>query len=95
MADLISHVFVEYGSTKYLVSKMAFWVEIFFLACFYCMPVTWIDVNLLRWSVIDIKSGLILSMACRLYGTKPLPEPVLIYCQLNPQEQSSVDIPSK
>ena len=29
-------------------------------------------------------------MACHLYGTKPLPEPVLIYCQLDPWQQTPV-----
>ena len=26
-------------------------------------------------------------MACRLFGAKPLSQPMLGYCQLNPQEQ--------
>ena len=34
-------------------------------------------------------------MACRLFGTKPLPEPMLTYCQLDPWEQTSVEIESK
>ena len=29
-------------------------------------------------------------MACRLFGTKPLPEPMMAYCQLDSQEQISV-----
>ena len=29
-------------------------------------------------------------MACRLFGAKPLPEPMLTYCQLDPREQFSV-----
>ena len=29
-------------------------------------------------------------MACRLHGTKPLLEPMLGYCRLDPQEQTSV-----
>ena len=29
-------------------------------------------------------------MACRLFGDKPLPEPMLIYCQLDPWEETSV-----
>ena len=33
-------------------------------------------------------------MACRLYGAKPLPEPVLIYCQLNSFEHISVKFES-
>ena len=28
-------------------------------------------------------------MACRLVGTKPSPEPMLAYCQLDPWEQIS------
>ena len=31
-------------------------------------------------------------MACRLLGTKPLPEPMLAYCQLASWEQISVKI---
>ena len=29
-------------------------------------------------------------MACRLFGAKPLPEPMMTYCQLDPKEQTSV-----
>ena len=29
-------------------------------------------------------------MACRLFGAKPLPEPMLAYCQLDHWEQISV-----
>ena len=31
-------------------------------------------------------------MACRLDGAKPLPEPMLDYCLLDPEEQSSMII---
>ena len=31
------------------------------------------------WALVQI-------MACRLFGAKPLPEPMLIYCQFDPQE---------
>ena len=34
-------------------------------------------------------------MACRLLGAKPLPEPMLIYCQFYPKEQTSVKFESK
>ena len=34
-------------------------------------------------------------MTCNLYGTKPLPEPILTYYQLNPQEHTSVNFQSK
>ena len=29
-------------------------------------------------------------MPCNLYGTIPLPEPMLTYCQMDPYEQTSV-----
>ena len=32
-------------------------------------------------------SVLLQVMACRLFGARPLPEPLLMYCQLDPQEQ--------
>ena len=34
-------------------------------------------------------------MACRLFGAKPLPEPMLIYCKLDLAEQTSVKFGSK
>ena len=30
-------------------------------------------------------------MACRLFGAKPFPEPMLVYCQLDSWEQVSVE----
>ena len=36
-------------------------------------------------------SALVQIMACRLFGAKPLPEPVLTYCQLVPWEQTSMN----
>ena len=35
-------------------------------------------------------SALVQIMACRLFGAKPLPEPMLTYCRLDPSEQTSV-----
>ena len=35
------------------------------------------------WALVQI-------MACRLFGTKPLPEPMMTYCQLDSWEQISV-----
>ena len=35
-------------------------------------------------------SAMVQVMTCRLFGVKPLPEPMLIYCQLDPLEQISV-----
>ena len=34
-------------------------------------------------------------MACRLFGVKPLPEPMLTYCQWDPLEQTSVKFESR
>ena len=36
-------------------------------------------------------SALVRVIACRLFGAKPLPEPMLTYCQLDPWEQTSVN----
>ena len=51
---------------------------------------TVMDKSLLRWgrlSHICIRLTLVQIMACRLFGAKPLSEPMLTYCQLNTQEQ--------
>ena len=42
-----------------------------------------------------IGSALVQIMACRLFGAKPLSEPVLSHSQLDPQEQTSVKFESK
>ena len=40
-------------------------------------------------------SALVQIMACHLFGAKPLPDPILTYCLLEPQEQTLVKIKSK
>ena len=40
-------------------------------------------------------SKLVQVMACRLFGAKSLPELMLTYCQLDPEEQTSVKFKSK
>ena len=40
-------------------------------------------------------SSLVQIMACHLFGTKPLSQPILYYCQLDPKEQTSVKLHSK
>ena len=40
-------------------------------------------------------SALVQVMACRLFGAKPLPEPMLAYCQLDSWEQISVKFESE
>ena len=44
-----------------------------------------------RWT----GSALVQVMACRLFGTKPLPEPMLNYYQFNPQQQTSAKLEPK
>ena len=44
-----------------------------------------------RWT----RSAMVQVMACPLFGVKPLPEPMLTYCQLDPKEQTSVKFESK
>ena len=41
------------------------------------------------------RSALFRVMACRLFGTKPLPEPILAYCQSDTWEQISVKFQSE
>ena len=38
-----------------------------------------------RWTV----SALVQVVVCRLFGAKPLPEPMVTHCQLDPYEQTS------
>ena len=39
--------------------------------------------------------ALVQVMACRLFGPKPLPEPMLAYCKLDPKQQTWVKLESK
>ena len=41
------------------------------------------------------ESSLVRVMACHLFGAKPLPEPMLVYCQLDYWEQVSVKFESE
>ena len=43
------------------------------------------DANTRQWG----SSSLVGVMVCRLFGAKPLPEPMRLYCQFNPKEQHS------
>ena len=40
-------------------------------------------------------SVLLQVITCRLIGAKPLPEPMLTYCQLDPSEQTAMNFESK
>ena len=61
--------------------------------CFHCGASEWL-VNSSPPSVIYLRqwimSALVKIMACHLGGAKPLSEPMLRYCKLDPQEQTSV-----
>ena len=53
---------------------------------------------ILRWTSLNLtddKSALAQVMAWCLFGTKPLPEPMLAYCQLNSWEQISMKFESE
>ena len=41
-----------------------------------------------HWTVL----ALVKIMACRLFGSKPLSKPMLVYCQLDPWEQTLLKI---
>ena len=41
------------------------------------------------------ESALLQIMACRLFRTRPLSEPMLVYCHLDPNEQTSMKFESK
>ena len=43
----------------------------------------------------SIGSALVQVMACRLFGAKPIPEPIRPCCQLDPWEQTSMQFESK
>ena len=53
-----------------------------------------IKVNSLRpsdaYMLPQPRTALVEIMACRLFGAKPLSEPMLEYCQFDPWEQTSV-----
>ena len=40
----------------------------------------------------EIRLPLVETMACHLFGTKPLSVPLLIYCRLNHQENNAVNL---
>ena len=56
----------------------------------YCMSVIthWGRVTYMRQQT---RSSLVQIMACRLFGPKPLSEPMLSHCQLDSKEQTSVN----
>ena len=59
------------------------------LPCYYSSPP--IATYMRQWT----GSALVQVMACCLFGTKPLPEPMLVYCQLYSWEQISVKFKSE
>ena len=49
-----------------------------------CVRVWWVCVCVRQWT----ESSLVHMMACHLFGTKALSEPMLTYCQLDPYERN-------
>ena len=44
---------------------------------------------------IEVGSSLVHVMACHLFSAKPLPEPLLIYCHVDTQEEISMEFKPK
>ena len=58
------------------------------LLCFHFSLTAWgLVAHICLWT----GSSLVPVMACCLFGTKPLPEPMLVYCPLDPKEQTLPD----
>ena len=55
---------------------------------FHCLKSEHHAEHMFQW----IRSALVQIMACRLFGAKPLSKPMVGYCQLDPQEQTSVKL---
>ena len=69
-------------------------VNNFSCRCFFYVCVLVFDINsfppcaayMRKW----IRSSLVHVTACHLFGTKPSPEPMMTFCEMDPQEQTSV-----
>ena len=57
--------------------------------CFNSSPPS--TVYMRQWT----RSAMVQVMTCRLFGATPLPGPILTYCQLDPQEETSMKIELK
>ena len=61
-------------------------VKMTIFLCFNSLPPSAVYTCMRQWN----GSAVVQVMACRLFGAKPLPEPMLTYFQLNPYEQTTV-----
>ena len=61
-------------------------VKMTIFLCFNSLPPSAVYTCMRQWN----GSAVVQAMACRLFGAKPLPEPMLTYFQLNPYEQTTV-----
>ena len=50
----------------------------------------WSDTNMHQYNIPTLENQLAWENVCRLFGAKPLSEPMLPYCQLHPAEHISV-----
>ena len=93
--------FAEYSWKVYQNLKSAQIYSSYKGSCTNLMCLQYVDIEdtkvlyFLPWYTVElverIWSALFLQlMACCLFGIKPLPEPMLTYCYLHPQEQISV-----
>ena len=82
---------------KYFHDNFSHWCLSFFLYNCPLMNVTGLNSSppsaayMRQWTV----STSVQVMACRLFGVKPLPEPMLAYCHVDPREQISVKFKSE
>ena len=69
----------------------------------YILSNTWLTLNTVNSAITPCAaymrqrtgSALVRIMACRLFGAKPLPEPMLLFHQLDPKEKTSVKFETK
>ena len=84
--------------TEWLKNCSVCFIDLLFRCglCLHAIAKYWSDLTLLPL-VPRQRTGstLVQVMACRLFGAKPLPEPMLTHCQLDPEEQTSVEFKSK
>ena len=86
-------LWVKYEYIKHCPKALdAFWVH--FLSSVsgrLSMLTHWVRVTHICISKLD-RPSLVQKMACLLFGAKPLREPMLVYCRLDPQEGNLCDI---
>ena len=95
--QLSPHFFQDSYHRKNTVDH-CFWRRCVYCHCTHRIGFYWLDINssppnatyMRQWT----GSTLVQVIACCLFGTKPLPEPMLSYCQLYLYKQTSVKFES-